>query len=84
MHSLLLGYKYGALPIALIDQDKQTKIQQTMVDSGLEELSIDVCNSSSEKIDNIVDNRERLASMVFKAEEKRVKEIKAVLESIFC
>ena len=83
MHSLLLGYKYGSLPIALIDQEKHTKIQQTMVDSNIEELSIDVYNSKPEQIDNIIANKERLAEMVFKAEKDRQEEIIDVLKNIF-
>ncbi len=83
MHSLLLGYKYGSLPIALIDQKKHTKIQQTMIDSGLGELSIDVYNGSTKEIENIVGNREKLADIVFKAEKDRQKDIFSVLDMIF-
>lgn len=83
LHSLLLGYKYGALPIALLDQKKNFKIQQTMVDSGLGELSIDVYSDSSNNAERISQQKNDFASKLFEVEKKRQEEILTILEYIF-
>lgn len=83
MHSLLLGYKYGALPIALIDQKKHIKIHQTLKDNGLEKLSIDVYRGNDKSINYINNNSKKLASKLFLVEKERQKEILNILDRIF-
>lgn len=82
MHSLLLGYKYGALPIALIDTKKHIKIQQTLLDCDLPELAIDIYNGKKEDIINIIDNKEFLFDKLLKVEKNKQKEIISELDKI--
>ena len=82
MHSLLLGYKYGALPIALIDTKKHVKIQQTLVDCGLPELAIDIYNGKKEEIVNIIENKDILFDKLLTVEKNKQKEIIDELDKI--
>lgn len=67
MHSLLLGYKFGALPIALIDIKEHIKITSAFYDSGLSELLIDV-NSNTNGTDKIINNAEILYDRLIETE----------------
>ncbi len=42
LHTLLLAYKYGAIPIGFIDKSSQMKILGIFEDAGLEELLLDL------------------------------------------
>ncbi len=83
MHSLLLGYKFGALPIALIDIKKNKKIFQTFKDCGLKDLIIDTYEKKDKKIQNIIDNNEIFMKKIFKVEKEKQGEIEDILEKIF-
>lgn len=83
MHSLLLGYKYGSLPIALIDTKKHVKIEQTLIDCKLEKLAIDVYYGNKNEIEYILDNSNELLSQLFKVEKEKQIEILKILDRIF-
>lgn len=83
MHSLLLGYKYGSLPIVVIDKDKHIKISQTFKDSNLDEFIIDVYNSKSKNIEYILKNREELFSKLIINEKLKSNEIIGELNNVF-
>ena len=83
MHSLLFAYKYGSLPIALIDSKKHTKIQQTFDDCGLHELIVDVYSGTKKGIQYIVKNSEVLYKKFIEVEKQKQKEILTVLDDIF-
>lgn len=83
MHSLLFGYKYGSLPIALIDTNKHIKIVATYRDCGLENLMVDVFNDEfSKKAEKIVENKEEEFNKLIKCEDEQVQKIISVIEDI--
>lgn len=82
MHSILLAYKYGSLPIVLTDLHRHKKISQTLVDSNFEEIGIDVINYDSKKVINLISNREKILCKMFKIEENNQKETIKILDSI--
>lgn len=83
MHSLLFAYKYGALPIALIDSKKHTKIQQTFDDCDLHELIVDIYSGTKKEIQYIAKNSKNLYKKLIEVEKQKQKEILAVLDDIF-
>lgn len=84
MHSLLLGYKYGALPLALIDVKHHVKISQTFIDNNLEDLLIDIYTDLKEKINDIEKNKVQLFNQIASVEKNMTVEIKNVLNDTFC
>jgi len=84
MHSLLLGYKYGSLPIALIDKEKHLKIVSTFDDIGLMELVVNI--SEPDKLENVVGNiiskKEVLYYELLKCEDRMVNKTLEELSSI--
>lgn len=83
LHSILLGYKYGSLPIALIDTENHIKISQTLKDCELSELIVDVYNGKEEEIRNIVENKERLYKKLVSVENEKKAETIRILDKIF-
>lgn len=83
MHSLLLGYKFGSLPVALIDQEKHLKISQTLLDNGLEKIIIDINKSDKNNIQWILSNNELLYNKFLCKEQENVILINNVLKDIF-
>jgi len=84
MHSLLAGYKYGSLPIALIDIKKHVKISATFSDCEISELMIDINASDIEKnIDALVNNRSFFMKRLFELEIQKGRETTEVLQCIF-
>ncbi|MBQ8611100.1 MAG: polysaccharide pyruvyl transferase family protein [Oscillospiraceae bacterium] len=84
MHSLLAGYKYGSLPIALIDTKKHVKIAATFFDCSLTELMIDIHERESGKVvQRLAANREELLQRIFDCEKKQTEEMKRILDGIF-
>ena len=83
MHSLLLGYKYGALPLALVDIKNHIKISQTFIDNNLEDLLIDIYTDSKEKINYIEENKVKLFNQIATVEKNMTVEIKNVLNNTF-
>lgn len=83
MHSLLLGYKYGSLPLALIDINNHVKIAQTFKDSSIDKLLVNVYNTSSEEIIYILKHRKREFNNLISMEKYNQKEIKKNLDEIF-
>ncbi len=83
MHSLLSGYKYGSLPIAIIDTKMHHKIKSTFDDCELQELVIDVYdNNSLKRMDNIIYNKSELYHKVILCETKCAKEVRINLDNI--
>lgn len=68
MHSLLLGYKYGSLPLALVDVANHTKISATLKDCDLESLMIDIYDNRFEKVKELISNRDTLMNKIFATE----------------
>ena len=83
MHSLLLGYKYGAIPVAIIDTQNNKKIQQTLEDNKLDDLSIDIYTENNKKIKYLVNNREKLMNKLFDIEKEKQNEIVKILNDVF-
>ncbi len=84
MHSLLFSFKYGSLPIALIDTNNHVKIAATFKDCGLEELMIDLYNEKyEEKINNIIKNKGELFKKIKYCENNNRKKIIEILNNIF-
>ncbi|MBE6727642.1 MAG: polysaccharide pyruvyl transferase family protein [Ruminococcaceae bacterium] len=84
MHSLLVGYKYGSLPIALIDTKTHTKISATFIDCNLFELMIDIYDSDTEnKVDFLFNNREDLIQRLISCEKDNQTKIDETLDFIF-
>lgn len=82
MHSLLAGYKYGSLPIALIDTKKHVKIAATFQDCNIENLMVDIYDQT-DRISEIIENRELLMNKLFECEEVQQHAIVEVLDFIF-
>lgn len=84
MHSLLAGYKYGSLPIALIDTKKHIKIAATLNDCGLHDLMVDIHETEVKaKAHMFVHNREQLLQEILRCEDANCRHLKAVLSEIF-
>lgn len=84
MHSLLAGYKYGSLPIALIDTEKHVKIAATFSDCSLNELMVDIFEPIDvQKVASLVAQREVLLHKLYACEEKNRLEIIKVLDLVF-
>ena len=84
MHSLLVGYKYGSLPIALIDPRNHTKISATFEDCGLEKLIIDIYKKEAkENVKYLISQKEKLMKQIFKCEKSMQKKIHTILDEIF-
>lgn len=84
LHSLLLGYKYGSLPIALIDTEKHLKISSTFIDCGLDMLMIDMYDKESlnNRMKEIIENKEEIYTRVIRVENEMTEKIKKVLDKI--
>jgi len=84
MHSLLAGYKYGSLPIALVDTERHTKISATFSDCDLKELMIDIYNQEDiSRVTSICDNREELMNKLLDCEKEKQESICSVLDFVF-
>lgn len=83
MHSLLAGYKYGSLPIALIDENKHTKISATLKDCGLEDIIVDIHNNDKMKIKYIISHRDLMMNILFECEKNMQKQICNTFHTIF-
>lgn len=83
MHSILLGYKYGSLPIVLTDFDKHTKISQTLIDNDIEHLTIDIYGSCAKEIKYILANYIELINQLYDVEEDNQNIIIEKLNYIF-
>lgn len=82
MHSLLLGYKYGALPLALVDIKNHIKISQTFKDCKIDDLLVDVYGKDDKEIIYILENVQSEFNNLIEVEKLKQKEIKKVLEEI--
>lgn len=84
MHSLLLSYKYGSLPIALVDFKKNTKIVSTFEDCNLQKLLIDINEENiTQSLSNILYNRQQYYQDILSIENEKCNEIIGCLNSIF-
>lgn len=83
MHSILLGYKYGSLPIALIDTKNHIKISQTLKDNKLDDFIIDVYDFNEQKVNNIINNRDKMYKKLIETEKQNSNEIVDILDKIF-
>lgn len=81
MHSLLVGYKYGSLPIALINIEKHIKIAATLKDSQMENLMVDIEASDAEW--GFMNEREMIMQKLFSYEKNCQRDIEEILSSIF-
>lgn len=83
MHSILFGYKYGSLPLALTDLSKHTKISQTLIDNDINEIAFDINESLENKVDNIYSNYNKILEDLYDAEKKNQEIIIQELDKIF-
>lgn len=85
MHSLLLGYKFGSLPIALLDRKEHTKISSTFEDCNLPEFLFDIYSSENDlrnQMSKMIRNKNNYYSKLISAEKKQQKLIIQILDSI--
>lgn len=83
MHSLLSGYKYGSLPVAIINTKDHFKINATFEDCGLQELVIDVFDSNPEsQMINIINSKSELYKKVILCERRQSDNIIKCLNQI--
>lgn len=84
MHSLFGGYKYGSLPVALIDVENHTKISATLKDCGLDELSVDIYKKDiKSEVEYLILYRNSLMNHMFGVETSMQKKIRDILDDIF-
>ena len=83
MHSILLSYKYGCLPIVTTDLKKHKKISQTLEDSNFNEIGIDIYESNDNKIEYLIKNKEQILNKIFKIEQENQRETVKILNKIF-
>ncbi len=84
MHSLLAGYKYGSLPLALIDIENHTKISATFKDCSLPEIMLDIYKLKySDNVDFLFENREEILNKLFEIEARFCEKISSVLNGVF-
>lgn len=87
MHSLLLCYKYGVLPIPIVDFKENIKIISTFEDSNLHDLLLDVNNMDSllleDKLNQILENDEFYYDRIVSVENEKFEEINECLKDIF-
>lgn len=82
LHSLLLGYKYGSLPIALLDVNSHYKISATYEDSGLDDMMFDYNEEiNSNRLAHIVYNREDYFEKIIEIERKNANQIEEILRT---
>lgn len=81
MHSLLLGYKFGALPIALINVKEHIKISSAFEDCGLSDLLVDI-NSLSDNTNKIINETDLLYNKLIKQEKINQNRIIDILNKI--
>lgn len=84
MHSLLAGYKYGSLPLALIDTQNHVKIAATFSDCDLDELMFDIHEPIDvQRLVNLVHNRQETLEKLFECEQDKQAQIVSTLEYVF-
>lgn len=86
LHSLLLCYKYGALPIGLVDRKKNMKIVSTFEDCGLGNLLVNVGDDGTKLeavLSDIIVGSARYYSHLVSVESQKRKEILECLNTIF-
>lgn len=83
MHSLLAGYKYGSLPISLIDTKHHVKIAGTLQDCKLEDLMVDIYAPLDEQaLTELVKNRTAVMDRLWKCEQEKVEQIHTILKHV--
>lgn len=83
MHSLLSGYKYGSLPVAIIDTKTHFKIKATFDDCKLQRLVIDVFdNESIARMLDVINSKSELYKNVITCEKIQVERIITCLDQI--
>lgn len=82
MHSLLFSYKYGALPIPVINAEKHKKITCAYTDNDLGELILDVFKDGIDEFQNIHDKRDELYRKLIDVEEENTRIIEQNLEEL--
>lgn len=84
MHSLLAGYKYGSLPVSLIDTNKHMKIAATFADCNFGDLLFDIYFPIDEKrLKDVMHRRETLLHKLFECEKAKSNEITNTLICVF-
>ena len=82
LHSLLLGFKFGSLPIALVNS-KNAKIVSTLRDSQLSDLQIELeadQKKTRARLSWLYENRAELFQQVISCEDKKRAEITEILQ----
>ncbi len=82
LHSLLLGYKYGSLPLAIIDKEKHIKISQTFIDCKLDSLIFDINERNVENLNTLIQNKKTIFNELISVEKEKRKEVYEVLNTI--
>ena len=83
LHSLLLGYKYGALPIAIINKEKHIKISQTFIDCKIDDLIFDINERDIHNLDSVIQNKNERFKSLIDVEKEKCNEIRNILNEIF-
>lgn len=86
LHSLLLCYKYGALPIGLVDRNENMKIVSTFKDCGLGNLLINIGDNDARLdavLSDIIAGKMKHYDYLVAVERQKRMEILDCLNSIF-
>lgn len=83
LHALLLGYKYGAVPLALINKKDNMKIYSTFTDCGIGDFIIDTADENFSAAESTAEKREQSFERIVKIESEKREEIEKIINEIF-
>lgn len=84
MHSLLAGYKYGSLPLALVDIQKHVKVVATFKDCEMEQLLFEIYEPiDAIRLTEVVDRRDQLLEQLYECEKTKKEDIIQTLDEVF-
>jgi hypothetical protein len=79
----LLGYKYGAVPLALINKKDNMKIYSTFTDCGIGDFIIDTADENFSAAESTAEKREQSFERIVKIESEKREEIEKIINEIF-
>jgi polysaccharide pyruvyl transferase WcaK-like protein len=84
MHGLLAGYKYGSVPIALVDTREHIKVAVTFRDCGLDELLFDIYEENDDtRLSALHTRRTEVLDGIWQCEAARRSEIIHTFDNVF-
>lgn len=83
LHSLLLGYYYEALPVALIDYDCNGKITSLFEDINMGSLLVDLHHIDGNKVESIIHNKNELMNRIHSIGDIECGKVEKCIRNIF-